>query len=201
MRRRRIRRATLGKDPTKHSGTLVANIGQGTAVPKGIVIAQTDVGARSSTGAVQTIRDSSTTQETLNVGDIVKYLNICIETASRNVTGDVPTPPDNGWLEYGITFQNQGVFVTPSSSLLGTNTLGDVLTKTYRGDCLWTGCIPVGSTQPVTLDLKIKLPPKAVKMKVGSTLTLWVWKRSVLTTDVRTDSDRVVLSYNYKAYS
>ncbi len=197
MRRRRIRIATL-KDAIKKADTLVANIGQG-STPTVFIIANTDVGARLSTGAAQTIRQDQTTSNILNVGDVVKYINVCIEVASRNITGGEPTAQDNGWLEWALVCQQEN-HQNMASTSVGTLTLGNVASNQYRRNCLYTGCIPVGSRQPNSVDMKFKIPPKFQKFLIGQTLSLFVFFRSTLTTDVRTDSTRVILSTIYKAY-
>ena len=61
-------RITRGKVPVKHSSSLVANTGQGTATIFGHVVYETTVGDRLVAGGVQTIRDTATTERDINVG-------------------------------------------------------------------------------------------------------------------------------------
>ena len=99
--RRRIRRQTMGKDAVKKSTTLVDNIGQGTAVPYKHVLVTTNIGARTSTGATATILESQDTGNIAGVGNIIKYINVCIEIAPRGLQPEDDS--DMGWLEYGIS--------------------------------------------------------------------------------------------------
>ncbi len=192
MRRRRIRR-TMGKDPIKKSLTLLENIGSGSAVSTFEVISVPD---RSAGGATQTIRDSQDTAGKANVGDIVKYVNLTIQAANRDTNVE---PGDSGWLEWAVGFQKES---TPALAVsqLGVKTLGDVSTQTLRGNSLLTGCIPVGSIQPVVQNIQIKIPKNLVKLQLGSSMILFSYFRSTDSTDVRTDNVRLVTSAIYKLY-
>ncbi len=198
--RRRIRRATLGKTAIKHSRSKVANIGQGTVVITPMTIATTNVGTRIASGATTVLQDASDTAQTVMVGTVIKYVNICIQCGPRWVTGDVPTADDNGWLEYVIV-KNKTTQLAPATTNLGTKTLADICTTNFRGDVLFTGCMPIGAQQPSSLDLKIKLPKQFCKFQWGSVLTLFCQFRSVSSTDVRTDSHRLVTSTLFKGYN
>jgi len=197
MRHKRIVRRTMGKDAVKKSGTRLRNTGPGAAAIADHLLVFTSAGDRTAAGSATVINNPSTIDSACNVGNVIKYLNLCIEVASRNVTD--PDEFDNGWLEYGIVKSKEGQ-VTPLTTNLGTSTLGDVLTKAFRGDVLWTGCIPVGRNQPMVVDLKIKIPKIFCKLQLGSTLTLYYYTRGVSAADVRTDSYRVLTSFNYKCY-
>ncbi len=191
---KRIQRRTLGKDPIKKSNTLVDNIGQGSNVSDFTILkSATD---RSTSGTNQTIRDSQDTSQTVNIGDIVKYVNLFIQAANRDANVE---SADSGWLEWAVVYQQEGNVATSSASL-GTRTLGDVCTKTYRGNCLMSGVIPVGAIQPVTQNIIIKIPKKFVKVQQSSLLQLKVFFRSVNSTDVRTDNIRICNSALYKLY-
>jgi len=194
--RKRITRRTLGKDAIKKSATLLSQIGNGSN-PLGFIMLDS-VSTRSLTGETTTVRDSQDTGSLANIGDVCKYVNICIEAGNR--ADNSPNDDDNnGFLEWGITYQ-QETRSAPSNVQLGTQTLGDVLTKTFRGNCLLTGCIPVGSSQPIVQDIVIKIPPKYIKVQQTSRMHLWVYFRSVNSTDLRTDSIKIILSCNYKLY-
>jgi len=196
--RHRIRRQTMGKDAVKKSTTLVANIGNGSAAMFTHILVSTDVGVRNIQGATETIKDTADTDNVCNVGDIVKYLNICIQVGPRDDPG--PENNNNGWLEYGIVKYKE-VFQTATVANLGLHTLADVLTKSFRGDVLWTGCMPVGNNQPNSIDLKIKLPKIVTKMQIGTFVSLFCAFRSTDATDLRTDSHRIISSALYKVYS
>jgi len=86
------------------------------------------------------------------------------------------------------------------SGQLGLHTLGDVATKQYRGDTIFTGCIPVGAQQSNSLDLKIKIPANKVKLQLGSNLQLFCHFRSVDSADLRTNSHKLIMSALYKLY-
>jgi len=199
MVRHRIRRVTLGKDAIQKSITQVKNIGQGTATINEFKIVQTDVGARSTLGNEVNIIKEQTTGNTGNVGNIIKYVNVCIEVASRSITGGVATPEDNGWLEYAVVKQKEGD-VLPAVTNFGTQTLGVICNQVFRGDCIWSGCIPIGSQQPIVLDMKIKIPKIFQKLQRGSKLSMYYYYRSVSSADVRTDSHRIIVSTIYKLY-
>lgn len=195
--RHKIRRQTMGKDAIKKSTTLVANIGQGTAVPFKHVLCTTNIGARTTTGATQNILVEQDTANTAGVGNVIKYINICIEAGPRGLQPDDDS--DMGWLEYGIV-KFKEVTVDPASANLGTKTLADVLTTNYRGDVIHTGCVPVGFKQPISVDLRIKIPKIFTKLQRGSELVLYCFFRSVNSTDLRSDNLRLVTSALYKIY-
>ena len=74
-------------------------------------------------------------------------------------------------------------------------------TKVFRGDCIHSGCVPVGAQNPITIDMMIKIPKVFQKMQQGSLLRLFMFYRSVNLTDVRTDSHRLIASAIYKVYN
>jgi len=196
--RRRIKRRTMGKDALKKSTTIVNVLGQGSAAPAKLEIVT--VPARTGSGANVTIRDSQDIDNIANVGDLIKYTNICIQIGPRE--GDETNETlviNNGWLEYAVVFQRERDQAMQSSQL-GLHTLGDVATKQYRGDCIFTGCIPIGAQQSNSLDLKIKIPANKVKLQLGSNLSLFCHFRSVSSTDLRSDSHKLIMSALYKLY-
>ncbi len=194
MRHRKIRLSTI-KNAVKHSSTLVANIGSG-SVPSVHSIYFTDVGIRPSTGGPQNIKDIATTEGTINVGDIVKYVNICIQCGPRTAG----VADNNGWLEWAVVRQEERTQLM-GSTFLGTNTLMDTAQKQYRNNVFMTGCFPMGKEQPNSLDLKLKIPRAWEKVKMGGILIIFCYFRSVDSTDTRTDSHRLVVSSIFKCYS
>ncbi len=175
------------------------NVGNGSDVSEFTLIT---VPARDVTGSQQTIRDSANTATLCNVGDVVKYVNICLEAAAR----ELPMENDdasmnNGWLEWALVYTKEQVQLAVPSTNLGTETVGDICAKMFRGDCLITGCIPVGAYQPIVQDIKIKIPTNKVKLQLGSTLKLISHLRTISAADVRTDSHRYIQSTMYKCYS
>ncbi len=196
MPRRSIVRRTRGKEPIKKSVTLLANIGAGSTVTELDIIVVPD---RSAGGATTTIIDNQTTGSTANVGNVIKYVNLCIEAGNRNDTPNPASSQDNGWIEWAVGFVKEND-VSLAVTNLGTQTLADIATKTLRGNCLMTGCIPVGAIQPITQDIRIKVPKTMVKLQLGSSLKLYTAFRSINSADVRTDNCRIIMSALYKLY-
>ncbi len=196
MFHKRVRRATMGKDPVKKSGTLVASpIGPSSAITEFTLI---KVGvSRSADGSSQTIRENQNTDSLANVGDIVKYINIHIQTGARDAIE--PEDDTSGWLEWGIVKYKEST-ISPSNSQLGVKTLGDVLTQSFRGDCLLTGNIPIGGDTPNNAEIVLKVPKTMVKMQLGSEIRLYVHMRSVNAASTAVDLATAILSFNYKLY-
>lgn len=188
----------MGKDPIKKSFTVVSNFGQGSAV--GILQAIV-APVRSATGGVTVIRDVQNTSTTCNVGDIVKYVHFIIQSGVRD-----PTDTDlalqnanNGWIEWCVVYQKEAPAAMATTNL-GVKTLGAIAMAQFRGDCLLTGQFPIGNTQPLTQEIMIKIPKDKCKIQLGSGLFLFTAFRSVSSTDVRTDSHRMIQSCFYKNY-
>jgi len=195
FRRKRIRRATMGKDPIKKSGTFIASpIGPSSPITQFNLITTKP---RSNTGGIVTIRDEQNTDSTANVGDIVKYINIHVATGARDSVA--PEDDTSGWLEWGIVKYKE-VFILPPSTNLGTNTLGDTLTKQFRGDCLLTGAIPVGGDIPNVAEIVLKVPKANVKQQLGSEIIFFCHFRSVNAASTAVDLNATILSFNYKLY-
>ncbi len=196
FKRRRIKRVTMGKDPIKKSGTLIASpIGPASAITEFSLISTAQ--ERSATGVSQTIRDSQNTDSQCNTGDIVKYINIHIQTGARDAIE--PEDDTSGWLEWAIIKYKESTIV-PSNSQLGVKTLGDICTQTFRGDCLLTGNIPVGGDTPNNAEIILKVPKIMNKMQLGSEIRLYVHFRSVNAASTATDLNASILSFNYKLY-
>ncbi len=198
MRHRR-KRATLGKDGIKHSSTLVDNTGPGVGSVFGHLIYNTSVGARSTSGAGKTIQNSANTEARCLVSDIVKYVNICLQCSPR---GASPTDDNDnaGWLEWAVVWQRE-VETLPAVTNLGVGTLGMVCSHAFRENCLMTGCFPLGTKQAMAQDIKIKIPARCIKIHMGDTLNCFCYVRTSKSTDVRTDSHRLIASSHFKAYS
>ncbi len=198
MRHRKVR-LTLGKAAVKHSSTLLANVGPGDGSFFGHTIYVTEAGARLTAGGAQTIKEEATTGNLVNVGDIIKYVNCCIECSPRGADS-TNIKDDSGWLEWALVFQQERD-ILPSVANIGVETLGSVCSHFYRENCIMTGCFPVGSRQSMSQDLKFKLPVKCCKIKVGFTLRLICYVRGSSSTDTRTDSNRLIVSSHFKCYS
>ncbi len=190
----RRKKQTLGKTGVKHAGTLLANIGPATVVTTKQVIIESSGGARQE--AVQEIQDAAFTDETCRSGDLIKYVNAHIQVSTR-----FPASTDSqGWFEYAFVWKREGETDVTNGSL-GTLTLGTVCTNLYRNDCIWTGFIPVHQDGSSGTEVKLKMPRSKQFLKLGEEFVLFVIYRSNNSASVSTDLMRVVLSYNYKAYS
>lgn len=199
MRHRRILRQTLGKVPIKHATTLVDNTGSGVGSFFDMVIYKTNVGDRAISGGVKTIQDQSNTEEICQVGDIIKYVNICLQASPRGVT---PTDDlDNaGWLEWAVVFSEESTLDVTTANI-GVLTLGVCCSHFYRENCIMTGCFPIGTKQAMAQDIKIKLPKKCTRLRMGYKLRIYCYVRTSKSTDTRTDSHRLIASAHFKSYN
>ncbi len=181
----------------QHTDTLVANIGN-SGNPVQFEVLETETGTRTLTGASQTTKDSASTAEVVNIGDTVKYINLFIQAGPRQAgTG---ADDRTGWLEWAFLMNKESDTVIPTTQL-GTQTLGDVATKMYRNECIYTGCMTIGNNQPSYLPIILKVPRFKQHIRIGDEWSLYVKFRSVLSTSVDTDAVRVILSFMYKTYS
>ncbi len=197
-RRKRIRRQTIFKTPIKHSNTLIATVGNGSNVTQDIII-QTQAGDRSLDGSNTTIKTQSTTSRSVMVGDVVKYINIVIQSAITE-EGQTAQNDTQGWLEWAVVWRAEVDIPIPSTNL-GTKTIGDLATAMFRGDCLMTGQFPVSVNLPNVEVIQLKLPKKATVYKLGNVLSLYYAFRSSNVTDLTTDTVRVVNTTKFKAYT
>ncbi len=198
MRHRKVRQ-TLGKVPVKHASTLVDNTGPGVGSLFGHVIFQTDVGARNASGGNRIIKAEASIGDVVNVGDLVKYVNVCLECCPRGVDS-TNIKDDAGWLEWALITQTEATTL-PSVANLGVQTLQVTAANFYREDCLMTGCFPIGSRQAMSVDLKFKLPQKCARIRMGRRLVMLCYVRGSSSTDTRTDSNRLIASSMFKCYT
>ncbi len=197
--RHRIRRVTIGKTAVKHASTLVDNTGPGVGSFFGHVIFETEVGARATGGANRTIKVDATTGRIVNVGDLIKYVNVCLECSPRGADS-TNIKDDSGWLEWALITQKENT-TQPTVVNIGVLTLPVIAANFYREDCLMTGCFPVGSRQSMSVDLKFKLPRKCCNIRLGHRLVLLCYLRGSSSTDTRTDSNRLIASSMFKCYT
>ncbi len=197
--KKRIKRLTMGRTAIKHGATNLDNIGSGVGSIGTMDLVKTTVDVRAANGGVQTLQQQIKNDETCQVGDVVKYLNLCLQISPR---GANPTNPNdnNGWLEWAIIFTRE-VDTDCTVVNIGLLTLGVLAGRTFRGDAIFSGCFPVGVNQSNSVDIRIKLPAKCSTLKTGSKIKLNYYFRSSSSTDVRTDSHRFVSSVQYKAYN
>ncbi len=189
--RRKFRK--LRRPQTKHSGTIIANVGAG-SVPQKLIILKTSGGPRSTSGAPQTIQSSSSTDDDCRTGDEVDYTNLHLQAGPRQ---DIGTGSDRiGWLEWAFVCVRENETEVPTTRI-GVQTLGDICTNMYRGECIYTGVVPVGSTQPTVSEIKLKIPKFKRKIKLGDEWRFMTAFRSVLSTSTATDTVRLIKSYNH----
>ncbi len=186
----------MGKSHEKHSDTLISTIGPGSAVSQ-LVVRDTEQGARSSAGNTDTIQLGRGNNEECNQGDTCKYVNIHIQAGPRVVSAT--NTINQGWLEWGFVCQKASD-LNPAVTNLGTNTLGDVLTKYFRNECIYTGNMPIGGAQPNSQELTIKIPKSKMTLRTGDEWNLWFSVRTVSATETATDTFRVITSFNYINY-
>lgn len=194
----RRRRASLLQKTSvaiQHSDSLVSTIGGASAPTEHVLLVTNN--ARTTTGAAQSIQDGGTTGEGVQIGSQTKYLNIFIQACTRPSasTADERT----GWLEYALLMNKESDTTIPITQL-GTNTLGDVATKMYRNECIWTGNFPVADGQPNSAELHIKVPKFKQKIRIGDEWKLYCYFRSSVTTSASTTAIRLMTSTIYKNY-
>ncbi len=194
FRRRRVKRRTMGKEAIKKSATLIVQIGPATTPITSFNLLLT--AERSTDGSQESIRDFQNTGILANVGDIFKYVNIRIQTGPQDET---PEDDTSGWLEWVIVKSKTGFQGIPNTNI-GTQTLGDVATKMFRGDALLNGAIPVGGDQPSVGDIQLKVPDNYIKVQMGHQLQLFVYFRSTNNASTSTTLNDCVLSTQYKLY-
>jgi len=195
--RRKIRRATMGKTAIKRSATLVSTIGNGSLVGERTLVA-TNTGDRSLDGGAKVIQEQATTSTAVQVGDVIKYVNIVLQSAVTEA-GQSAQNDTQGWLEWAVVWRDEVSIPIPSTNL-GTAHLGDLAMQMFRGDCLLTGQFPVSVNLPNIERIVLKLPKKAVKWNLGDELTLYTHFRSANVTDLETDTVRLIQFHYYKAY-
>ncbi len=197
MARHKMFKATRGKIAIKHSDTNLDNVGAGTA-PLSFNVLETEGGARTLTGGTQVIKDSADIGEICNVGDLVKYVTLFIQAGTRP---DKATPQDRtGWIEWAFCCVKESETTVPITDI-GIQTLGSVCQHMFRGECIYTGAIPIGDTQPVVAEISLKIPKSKSQIKLGDEWRFITSMRSVTSTSASTDVVRILKSFSYKCYS
>ncbi len=177
----------------KHSGTFLDNIGAGDA-PQKFIVLKTSGGPRSDDGAPQTIQSAASTDEDCRTGDTCKLVNLHIECGPRNNIAEVEDR--TGWLEWAFVLVRENETEVPITRL-GVQTLGDVCTNMYRGECIYTGAIPIGNAQPAVAEITLKIPKSKKKIKLGDEWRFITSFRAVSSTSTANASIRIIKSYNY----
>ncbi len=198
FRRKRIKRATFGKDPIKHSNTLVSVIGNGSNITQRNLV-QTTAGDRSLDGSVSVIQTEANTGSNVLVSTIVKYVNVVLQ-AGVTADGNDGNTSTQGFIEWAVVWRDEVNIPIPVTNF-GTKTLGDMATQMFRGDCLLTGAFPVSVNLPNMVSISVKLPKKAIKWRLGDTLSLYYGFRDMDTADLQTTTVKVIQSQMFKAYN
>ncbi len=185
------------KTGIQHCDTNITTTGGGT-VPSKMNILETEGGARSSAGTEKTIKDFSTTGEVVNVGDIIKYVNLFIQSAPRSTA---TTPAESmGHIEWAFVMVKESeneVLITN----VGTLTLGCIATNMYRNECIYTGSFPIGLNQANSQNITIKVPKFKQKIRLGDEWRFIHWFRSWDSTNDDLNNVKTIKSFMYKTYS
>ncbi len=196
MRHRRM--STLRtKVGIAHADTKLLNNGPG-SVPDTFPVLETTAGQRDVTGDTQVIQDNATTGEQVRVGDIVKYINLFIQTCPRPDQG--ADANHTGWLEWALVMVKESETTVPITDV-GIQTLGVICNHMFRNECIFTGAIPCGITQSQFAQIKIKVPKFKQKIRIGDEWRFITYFRSSLSTDSLTTTQRTIKSFMFKAYS
>ncbi len=192
---RRRRSTLMGKQAIQHAHSFVDTIGGATA-PQNFIILNPNIGARSTDGSAKNFSTDRDTSETVNIGDVVKYVNMFVECGPRNAQGaDTRT----GWLEWAFVCVKQTETAVPITQM-GVLTLGTVCTNMFRNECIFTGAFPVGSEQPNNATMHLKIPKFKQSIKAGDEWRFLTYFRDMVATSTSTTGVRVIKSYMYKAY-
>ncbi len=188
---------TKGRSSISHADTKLLNSGSG-SIPDQFEILETEAGTRTLTGGTQTITDSRSTGEVVNIGDIVKYVNLFIEFGPRpNIT---PNEDRLGWLEWALVMVKESEADVPITDI-GIQTLGTICKNMFRNECIFTGAIPGGQNQCNYQAISIKVPKFKQKITFGDEWRFITYFRAVSSTATGTDNVRIVKSFMYKGYS
>ncbi len=195
--RRRLKMQSR-KRGVKHSGTFLDNIGQGSNATT-LTILKTSGGPRSDDGSPQTIQSAASTDEDCRTGDTCQMVNLYVQCAGRQNIG---TADENrtGWLEWAFICVRENETQVPATRL-GVQTLGDICTNMYRGECIYTGAFPVGTAQPVYGVIQLKIPKLKITIKLGDEWRFITFFRATNSAATETNTVRLIKSFNYKVKS
>lgn len=180
----------------QHADTLIATMG-GAKIPTDFRVLETETGARTITGAQQTTKAGATTGEEVNIGDIVKYINLFIQCGPRATES---SDEKGGWLEWAFLMVKETETVVPTTQT-GLLTLGTICTNMYRNECIYTGAFPVGTTQTNMQAITIKVPRFKQRIRIGDEWRLITYFRPTISTAVELDAVKTIMSFIYKSYS
>ncbi len=190
---RRVRRLK-GKSYEKHSDTLISVIGPGTSTVSSMLIRDSEVGDRDPAGGTDTIQLGRGNNEECNVGDLCKFINVHLQCGPRS-TNDASM----GWIEWAFCIM-KGSDPEPTTTNLGVQTLGDIMTKYLRNGCIFTGSVPLGRSQPSNAEISLKIPEARQRLVQGDVWRLFFSARTTIATETATNTFLVISSFNYKNY-
>ncbi len=154
----------------------------------------TNAGQRSTDGSTKTVQSSANTEEICRISDEIKVVNLYIQAGARQ---NIASPADRtGWMEWAFVCVREDEKVVPSTNL-GTQTLGNICTNMYRGECIFTGSIPVGEVQPIVQPIILKIPKTKSKIKLGDAWRFLTFFRAVGSASTETAAIRLIKSFNY----
>ncbi len=188
---RRKVRSRMGKAREKHSGTKIHVIGPGTVIIPNHLMRDTEQGARDPAGAIDTITLGRSNDSECNQGDAVRFINIQIQAGPKTETFN-----SFGWIEWAFVLTKNSD-PTPTNANIGTQTLGDICTKYFRNNCLYTGNIPIGLRHTNSASISLKIPKDRQQLKTGDEWQLYLYARNVSATETGTNTFKVVSSFNY----
>ncbi len=180
----------------QHADSFILNSG-GAQAPSSLTVLETETGARTLTGGSITTKSSATTARIVNIGDIVKYVNLFIECGPRATES---SDEKGGWLEWAFVCVKESETALPITDM-GIITLGTAATGMYRNECIFTGAFPVGTTQPNYLEIKIKIPKFKQNIRIGDQWRFVTFFRPTISTATQSDAVRLMKSFMYKSYS
>ncbi len=192
------RKMTMGKVPVQHAGTVMSNAGFA-QTPGSMVVLLTEAGARNVTGANQDITADRDTGSKCNVGDVVKFINLFIQCGPRIAATSVDEEDRTGWLEWAFVCCKETETLTPITTM-GAQTLGVVCNNMYRNECLYSGAMPVGGSQPNAVSITLKIPKTKQIIRIGDQWRFITFFRPVDSASDRSDAVRLVRSFMYKGY-
>ncbi len=193
--RRRMKRATLGKEPRIMGKSLLNTLL--TNVPEiSQLIVPSEFVSASGTDAILADAD---TKQICSPNSMCKYINIKFEISS-----DQETAPENpGWLEYCLVwFDEQKTAPTVDADItsnITTQTLPDICRNLFRGNCIWFDTFPVATGIPICPTVSIKIPTKFVKQKRGRGLAILSNFRSINAAEA-TSKCKVNYTTSWKCY-
>ncbi len=159
------------------------------------MLRDSEVGDRNPAGSNDTIQLGRSFAEECNIGDICKYINIHIQSGPRLVDDLLSM----GWLEWAFCIHKNSDPPVAKTNL-GVSTLGDICTKYFRNECIFTGNLPLSSSGCSAQEITIKIPKSKQRLSVGDVWELIFIPRSASATDTSTNTNFVITSCNYKNY-